>query len=137
MSRDFVLNLPLINEPEGRKEALLKHLLSDKDRVLRFMMLLLSDADASAFAVFTDGNQGDGKTFHFAGMLDGRTLFESLMQCVARDPSRLQQIADMISDLESTEEGQALLPDNLDSIWAPIWAVAEQEFAKSSKRGKR
>ncbi|CAN0316338.1 unnamed protein product, partial [Ectocarpus fasciculatus] len=32
LSAEFVLNLPLVGEPEGRRESLLKHLLSDKDR---------------------------------------------------------------------------------------------------------
>lgn len=136
MSREFVSNLPLVNEPAGRKEALLKHLLSDKDRVLRFMMLLLSDADASAFTEFAGGSHAGGEPFQFSTMLDGRTLFESLMQCVARDPSRLQQVASMIADLQNSEDGKALLPDDLDSIWQPIWAVAEEELARSPKKGK-
>ena len=137
MTREFVLNLPLAGEPEGRKEALLRHLLSDKDRVLRFMMLLLSDADASAFAEFAAGNEGDGESFQLASMLDGRTLFESMMQCAWKDPSRLQQIANMIADLQGSDEGQELIPDDFNAIWDPIWAVAEQEIEKSSKRRKR
>jgi hypothetical protein len=136
MSREFVLNLPLVNEPEGRKETLLRHLLSDKDRVLRFMMLLLSDADASAFAEFAGGSQTAVDSFQFSSMLDGRTLFESLMKCVAADPSRLQQVATMIADLQNSEDGKALLPDDLELIWQPIWAIAEEELAKRSKGGK-
>lgn len=135
MAGDFILNLPIAGEPEGRREALLKHLLNDKDRVLRFMMLLLSDADASAFAeLVSEGNQS-GEAFQFSSMLDGHTLFESLMRCVDRDPSRLHQVADMISDLADSEEGRSLLPDDLDSIWQPIWAVAQRESGKAKKRG--
>jgi hypothetical protein len=136
MAREFVLNIPLTNEPSGRREALLKHLLSDKERVLRFLMLLLSDADADAFANMLNGTDGGSDSFQFSSLLNGPTLFESLMKCVERDPARLEQVAEIISDLEKSSDGRELLPEELDVIWRPIWNVAQQQLARGSKRGK-
>jgi len=135
MAREFVLNIPLTNEPAGRREALLKHLLSDKERVLRFLMLLLSDADAAAFADMFGGTNGDSESFQFSSLLDGPTLFESLMRCVDRDPAKLQQVAEIISDLQKSADGRELLPEELDAIWRPIWNVAQRQLAKRSNRG--
>ena len=136
MVRDFVLNVPLANEPSGRREALLKHLLSDKERVLRFLMLLLSDADADAFANMFNGTDGGSEPFQFSSLLNGPTLFESLMRCVERDPARLEQVAEIIGDLEKSTDGRELLPEELGAIWRPIWNVAQRQLARGSKRGK-
>ena len=136
MARNFVLNIPFADAPSGRQEALLKHLLRDKERVLRFLMLLLSDADADAFANMFNGTDGGSDSFQFSSLLNGPTLFESLMKCVERDPARLEQVAEIISDLEKSSDGRELLPKELDAIWRPIWNVAQRQLARGSKRGK-
>ena len=136
MARDFVLNIPLADAPSGRQEALLKDLLKDKERVMRFLMLLVSDADASAFgSMFSEGD-GDSKSLPLSSLLSGSTLFESLMKCVERDPARLEAVAEIIRDLEKSPDGQKLLPDKFDAIWRPIWNVAQRKITKGSKRGK-
>ncbi|MCU0711561.1 MAG: phospholipase D family protein [Pirellula sp.] len=136
MAREFVLNIPLTNEPSGRREALLKDLLNDRERVMRFMMLLLADADASAFANMLGGTTGESERFEFSTLLNGPTLFESMMKCIERDPAKLKNVADMIHDLEKSSDGRELLPDDLDTIWRPIWNVAQQKLAKGAKRGE-
>lgn len=126
LTRGFVLNIPLVNEPAGRRDATLRYLLSDADRVLRFMLLLLSDADAHDFAtLFGDGENGS-ETHVFGQSLSGATLFESLLRSLDRQPEQLDQVAEMIADLQRTEEGRNLLPKSLSEIWDPVWSVRQQ-----------
>jgi hypothetical protein len=41
LSQRFVLNVPLLDAPANCREHILRTLLSDPDRVLRFLLLLL------------------------------------------------------------------------------------------------
>ena len=137
LTRQFLLNIALQDEPDDRKEALLRSLLSDPDRVLRFMLLLLSDADADDFASLFDAVSNESGTNVFSSALTGGSLFESLLRSLDRRPECLKQVAEMIDDLNKSDDGRQLLPKDLDSIWQPIWEVAERKLAKGEKGGQR
>jgi len=120
----FVLNIPLVNAPENRNECLLRHLLSDKTKVLRFLLLLLSDFDASEFSkFFTTTGKHDGENGILAHGLSESTLFESLLRALDRSPEHIDQVEQIIADLQQTPEGRELLPEDLDAIWGPILEV--------------
>lgn len=133
VSRQFVLNVPIANAPQNRHEAILRDLLSDRDRVLRFLLLLLLDAGARDLSKLTDSPKSGDNTFSFMHSMFGGTLFESLIRALDRDPERLEQVAQVILDLRQTDDGKALLPEDLDAIWEPIWAVRSRQI----ERGKR
>ncbi len=135
-SGQFVLNIPLQNAPEKRRENILRHLLSDRERVLKFLLLLLMDSDASDFARwFQPTVGGDGKAGAFGGMFQG-TLFESLMRALDRDPLRIDQVAQILEDLGKTAEGEKLLPENLQALWKPIWTFRQRQLAHQREKGK-
>jgi hypothetical protein len=134
VSRQFVLKIPLTNAPQNRHEAILRDLLSDRDRVLRFLLLLLLDAGARDLSKLTDTSKRGDKTFTFMHSMFGATLFESLIRVLDRDPERIEQVAQVILDLRQTEDGKALLPDDLDTIWEPIWAVRSQQIELAKKK---
>ena len=52
-------------------------------------------------------------------------LLEPLLRALDREPTRLDDVARILSDLRSTEDGRAKLPASMDEIWAPIWAARE------------
>ncbi len=132
--RQFVLNVPLENAPENRHEAILRDLLSDRDRVLRFLLLLLLDTGARDLSKLMDSPANGENKFSFMHSLFGATLFESLVRALDRDPERLEQVAQVILDLRQSKEGTALLPDDLDAIWEPIWAARSQQLDRKGKR---
>ncbi len=132
--RQFVLNIPLTGAPENRHEAILRDLLSDRDRVLRFMLLLLLDTGARDLGKLIHSVGNGENTFSFVHSLFGATLFESLVRALDRDPERLEHVAQVIVDLQQTNEGKKLLPEDLDAIWEPIWAVRAQQIERKKER---
>jgi hypothetical protein len=124
----FAVRAELVGGPEDRLEQVLVAMLESGDDLLRLLLLLLADADPDAGAI-ADLAAGDG-----AGGLDrivaprGEPLFESLLHTLADDPARLDHIQQLLADLRRTDRGAALIPEDFDRIWQPIWA-ARQESA--------
>lgn len=136
-TRRFVLNIPLVGTPENRHEAILRELLSDRERVMRFLLLLLLDTgarDLSKFFGMAGEGEGesDGQSGYFFSLF-GATLFESLMKALDHDPERLEQVASVIMDLQKTEEGRDLIPEDFSDVWNPIWAVRTQQIESQLK----
>jgi len=125
-TKRFVLNLPLEGGPADRRERILRTVLRDRARVLRFLLLLLGDMEAvlSGDLVLpgelgADPNRGRKPT--------AAALLEPLVRALHRDPSRLDQIARVVEELESGEGGEEgdLLPEQFDAIWEAVWSVRQ------------
>ncbi len=119
----FVLNLPASGFPQNRRERLLRHLLKSPEQVMRYLLLLLAADGALSvedFGQVGKGRWGNGKSFQ-----PNLPMLESLVQTLYRDPGKLDQVANFLAELSSTEEGRQLLPDDLDLIWQPIWQARE------------
>jgi hypothetical protein len=123
----FVLNFPLIGAPENRREQVLRMLLSDRDRVLRFLLLLLLDHDASDFSTLFSPPKGEKDPQSFIHSMFESTLFESLVRALDREPTRIDQVEEVVRDLSQTDEGKALLPKCFDELWRPIWEVRQRQ----------
>ena len=67
---------------------------------------------------------GDWGDWHSAGSF-GIPLLEPLLRALAEDPTRLDHIERLISDLERTEEGKQLLPEELVAVWTAIRSARE------------
>jgi hypothetical protein len=123
----FVLHLPLQGAPENRRECILRHLLSDPERVLRFLLLLLTDSGAQDFGQwFGIPPSADGKRGAIHSLFES-TLFESLLRALDRDPERIDQVAQLIEDLSQTPEGRQLLPPGVEDLLRPIWEVRRRQ----------
>lgn len=123
----FVLHLPLVGAPANRRERVLRSLLQNREQVLRFLLLLLSD-DGTELAGFVQAARilrTNSGTQAVAGIF-GLPLFEAMVRALERDPEKLDYIARLIDDLRTTLEGQQLLPEAFDAIWAPIRDAREE-----------
>jgi hypothetical protein len=122
----FVLRAELLDAPIDRRTRLLRILLGDASRFLRYLLLLLAD-EAGSFDLptATDPSGGDGRGWD-RGWATEIPLLETMLRALARDPDRLEQVQRLIQELRSDEEGEKLLPPGLDAIWAPIWSVAQE-----------
>jgi hypothetical protein len=118
--QQFTLNVPLSGAPTNRQERILRSLLDSREKVLRLILLLLSEEgqDKHEALIAAQGMLGGG-----AGNGSGPVpfpLFEALVRALERDPSRLDQIAKLLDDLRKTPEGRHLIPEGLNDVWQPI-----------------
>ena len=120
----FVLNLPGTGYPENRRQRLLQFLLRDRDQVMRYLLLLLAEDGTLSVADLTgagsQGNGWDGLGFHA-----DIPMLESLVRALERNPEKLDQVARFVTELQSSDEGRALLPEDFELIWEPLWAARE------------
>ena len=121
----FTLNLLLEGAPADRRDRVLRSVLRDRDRVLRFLLFLLADGDPrQAAGLLVSGDRtgdGGGEDSYVIDL----PLFESLLRALDREPAKLDHVAGLIEDLRKTPEGEALIPEGFTEIWDPIWAARE------------
>jgi hypothetical protein len=119
----FLLNIPLAGVPPDREEKLLRSLLKDRGRLIRFLTLLLTDDGAvpeELLAPLPTSPALTGTDFSDA-VPDAAGLFELLVRALDRCPERLDDIAGLVRELGSDTEGKKILPEHFESIWRPIW----------------
>lgn len=122
---NFVLNVPIRRLPAERETLLLRDILSDTNRLLQLIFLLLHDPteDLSGFLHML-GINGDG-----AAKGTWRTteipLFETMVRALYRDPARIDSVAELIDRLRKDPEAAKLLPETWDQIWQPVWQTRQ------------
>jgi hypothetical protein len=123
---EFVLNIPMDGEPPDRRERLLLALLKDANHVLKYLLMLLADDgwDARKALDVLEGEQS-GTDHHPKDSEFGLPLLEPMLRALARDPAKLECVAQLVGDLSKTPEGRAMIPEGFDRIWLPIWRVKE------------
>lgn len=126
----FVVRAVLVGEPRDRMQRLLAAELHSKSDLMRLLLMLLGRGDP-AFGELVDlltneqqPGQGEG-----AWIIGSESLLEPLMHTLARNPSRLDEIARLVHELERTEEGRRLLPDSWFDIWAAVEAARPAQGA--------
>ncbi len=135
LTRVFVVQAAIENAPPERQDALIQSILSDSDRVQRFLLLLLDDSEATgASSLLTQSDSlkvGSGDAYG-----QGPGLFESLVSALIHSPEKLKQIADVVERLMANEETAGRLPTEFQSIWQPIYSAWLDENAAVSDEGK-
>lgn len=123
----FVLNLPVVGLPDERDAAILRTIIRNRDGFLRYLLLLLGEAD--------DGdNAGDapvlgelGAASWFGGCsFDSMPLLEELTRAFARDPARLREVDHFVDRLAETDEGRQVIPPG----FLDLWRVFKEAMAK-------
>ena len=124
----FVLNVPLLGAPEGRREAVLGKLLARKEDFLRFLLLLLAESGLDIPPWLVGPGAGGGSTGPLRGFVgSGQGLLELLLRALARDPGKLQAISDVVADLRASGHDDDFLPDGFEAVWGAIWTVGAHE----------
>lgn len=118
----FVLNLPLRGVPEDREQRLLIALLANREQLLRFLLMLLAEDEHDLRSMMQDLDSGGSGESENDSSHEGTglPLLEPLLRALEHDPERLDQIARLVEDLSSHEEGRRLLPEGFVEVWRPI-----------------
>jgi hypothetical protein len=121
---DVTVRLPLDGAPDGRIQAVTAELLGDRDRLLRFILLLLSDdGDSDRMLdeleeIFKERAAGAGPNAHRP---EARLpLLEPMLRALQRDPGRLDEIDRLLRDVREAGGASDLLPPELEALWGTI-----------------
>lgn len=123
----FVVIAELIGAPADRRERTLVALLENRNELLRFLLLLLgqvgSDDLGKAFDL-EEGREmkGDGRWL----VAQWKSLLEPLLRTLASEPSRLDEIDRLLTDLDASDAGRKLLPPGWREIWGPVWEARQK-----------
>lgn len=114
----FVLNLPLIGDPAERPDRILSHLVSDRDRFIRYILLLLAEGGtfSSTTAALVGRRTNSGATKGVPSAWE-RPLLEELVRAFSRSPEKLGRISKLVDELKRSPEGAEVIPEGFDQIW--------------------
>lgn len=124
----FTVNLPLVGAPEGRRERVLRDAVSDRSKMMRFLLLLLADEGVPVPGLDSGSKNDADSEKTLARLLEGG-LFEMLLKNLDRSPERLDNLSALLKELRVSADGTDLLPDQFDAIWTPIWQLREARRA--------
>jgi hypothetical protein len=119
----FVLNLPVAGLPrEKRNAAVVRGIVRDQESFLRYLLLLLGELDEGELL-----GPGSGTSEIVAGWgsaIEELPLLEELTRAYCRDPSRLEDVRELLSDLEALAPGEdggdpeSVVPETFRELWA-------------------
>ncbi len=121
-TRRFVLNVPLSGAPEGRREAMVDALLSDRGRVMRLILMLLAEGspeERDLALLLGRSRAGEGSSNGSAGPL-GIPLFEEIVRALWSNPKAIDRIEGMLATLRRSERRAQLIPEDLEEIWPQV-----------------
>ncbi len=122
LERQVAIAIPLGGAPPDRDAAVVRSVLADPGRVLRYLLFLLGDHDgddADAFEVLVSADEKDGGAGAWLGFGSEATLFEALVRTLHRDPDRLDRVEALIEELGG-DGGADLLPAGFEAIFARV-----------------
>jgi hypothetical protein len=122
----FVLNAPLTGAPADRRDRLLRAVIQDRERFVRYLLLLLANEGLELAEQMTivDGASANGSNPRRTDEIGG--LLESLLRTLSREPERLDHVARLVDDLRTQPDATQLLPERFDEVWKPIWSTRQR-----------
>ena len=106
-------------DPGHRRSAVLASCMSSPEDFLRYVLALLGEDDPVA-----GSDEGAWTSASMGAWLDPERILESLLLAASRSPQRLQRLERLIIELERTERGRGVIPDDFRAVWEPVWAAA-------------
>jgi hypothetical protein len=129
----FTLLAELTGDVEDRLDAVMAEILTDRERLMRFLFLLLASGSDEAAHVLgaIGGGQSPGPTGHGTAVDSHPPLLETLLRAYSRDRSRLDAFSDALRSFERLHKKGADIPEDILQVWRPIQAALDAEKGRS------
>ena len=115
----FTLNLPISGLPEDREDHILCSILSDPERFLRYLRLLLAERDDPA--LWAEAFRGEsGGRWRTSTQPDEVPLLKDLVRALSRSPDKIDHVAQVVERLQGTAEGREVLPEHFRLLWGAV-----------------
>lgn len=112
----------LDGDPAHRRSAVLASCMTSPEDFLRYVLALLGEDDPTA----GEAGAAAWERTALGAWLDPERVLEGLLIAASRSPQRLEHLARLIRELDRSEKGRAVVPDEFRGVWDPVWtAVAE------------
>lgn len=120
----FVLNLGTKGMPDDRLERLLVSQISDRDRLIKLLLMLLQPPESVDNLV--EAMSGPEAWHEAVQRPNGEAaLFESLIRATLSGREQLLEVGRLLQELTRTDEGRALVPTSILDLWAEVKRAAE------------
>ncbi|MBS1890792.1 MAG: phospholipase D family protein [Actinobacteria bacterium] len=124
LTREVAMVLPVSGLPSDRTRAVVTSVLSDPERVMRYLLFLLGGDDEAEEAAWLVGGPSEEETDGgWLGLGAGPTLLEALVRTLHRDPTRIDRVGRLLEDLG--EDGADLLPRDFMALFATVTRARE------------
>ena len=117
----FVVPVPLAGVPEFRDRYLLRTLVGNAERFLRYLLALL-DEDSDQMSLLDVFEDGGNKSAAFESDSPQLPVLEKLLRTMRRDPGKLAGLHPLVSDLAADDA----LPPGFAELWTTIYDEAHQ-----------
>lgn len=108
--------------PTDRDALVLRAIVGNKQRFLRYLLLLLADerdpfALRDALQVMAESHDGSERSDTVVVQIP---LLEELLKALAHSPDRIERVARLVADVRRLPDGRDLLPDGFEEVWEAI-----------------
>ena len=117
----FVVPIPLAGVPEFRERHLLRMLVGNAERFLRYLLALL-DEDADQMNLLDVFEDGGNNSIAFEGDSQQLPVLEKLLRTMRRDPAKLAGLNPLVCDLAADDA----LPPGFAELWTTIYDEAHR-----------
>lgn len=123
VSASFVLNLQAEGMPEDRDKNILTSIIKDKNRFIRYLLLILADNPnellLDELLSSSSVKKNNGEDIDEVIIFDKNIpLLEELVRAFSRDPKKIDRIQRLIDDIKSAEKSEAVIPEHFEETWS-------------------
>jgi hypothetical protein len=118
----FALNLPIEGVPEERYGAIMKGILQNRERFVRYLLLLLATGEEEWLIGSGAGLDGGGGRWTSS---DDSPLLEEMVRALCRDPERLRSLVPIVGRFSNDKDAREILPEGFLDLWQVLRAELE------------